>query len=63
MKRFFIALLILIMTLGIAQGALAADAPKKFDDIVVGGVTYYDLLDGTSSNFVGGVDGFYRQYL
>ncbi|MEF9895424.1 MAG: hypothetical protein RR843_06570, partial [Clostridia bacterium] len=63
MKRFFIALLILIMTLGIAQGALAADVPKTFDDIVVGGVTYYDLLDGTSSNFVGGVDGFYRQYL
>ncbi|MEG1193550.1 MAG: hypothetical protein RSG50_10040, partial [Clostridia bacterium] len=63
MKRFFIALLILIMTLGIAQGALAADVPKTFDDIVVGGVTYYDLLNGRDSEFVSGVDGFYRQYL
>ncbi|MEG0986995.1 MAG: hypothetical protein RSK76_11525, partial [Clostridia bacterium] len=63
MKRFFIALLILIMTLGIAQGALAAEVPKTFDDIVVGGVTYYDLLAGKKSAFGGGRLGFFNQYL
>ncbi len=67
MKRFctrrVIQCLALVVLLSIAGGAVPAYAKVPFNPIVVGGVTYYDLLGDTPSDELQGLDKFYEQYL
>lgn len=67
MKRFctrrVIQCLALVVLLSIAGGAVPAYAKVPFNPIVVGGVTYYDLLGNTASAELQGLDKFYEQYL
>ncbi len=58
MKRLLIVLLALLLL----AGACPAWAGEKFDDMSIGGILYYDALQGTDSKFDAG-EVFYQQYL
>lgn len=67
MKRFctrrVIQCLALVVLLSIAGGAVPVYGKESFAPIVVGDVTYYDLLGNTASAESQGLDKFYEQYL
>lgn len=67
MKRFctrrVIQCLALVVLLSIAGGAVPAYAKVPFNPIVVGGVTYYDLLGDMPSDESKSLGQFYAQYL
>ena len=58
MKR----LLIVLLTLLLLAGTCPAWAGETFNDMSIGGILYYDALQGTESQFAAG-EVFYQQYL
>ena len=67
MKRFctkrVIQCLALVVLLSIAGGAVPVYGKESFAPIVVGDVTYYDLLEGAPSAESQSLEQFYAQYL